>query len=239
MIDIISVIKQEFPEKAIELSESLQLLKESINLTIDDISIKAGEAFVNRDFDSIDKYKELLEQGTKYEKKIEEYIDLLELEDDAVIIDVDDISYANQQRETPNYADYLVDNQVEHSLFEDWKYKRPFGFKFIKNEFIEAKLWYEVFIKTCEILYNIDSNKFNNFEYLPHMNGKKKKYFSANPNDLRKPFKIKDGVSIEINHSANTFRNIIVKMLKEYKFKLSDYKVYFHADYTELNKKDR
>lgn len=234
----LNLIKSEFPNRSIELSESLQLLKETITSTIDDISIKVGEAFATRDFASIEKYKEMAEEGTKYEKLIEELIDELELENEDNIIKMEDKnSYFNDQQTIPNYADYQVDNQVEHTLFEDWMHKRPFGFKFIKNDIVEAKLWNEVFTKTCEILYDIDSKKFNDFELKAHMNGKRKKYFAKNSNELRKPYKIKEDIFVEINHSANTFRNIIVKMLKEYKFKISDYKVYFWADYTELNKK--
>ena len=153
MTNVIDFIKSEFPNRTIELSESLQLLKETITSTIDDISIKVGEAFATRDFASIEKYKEMAEEGSKYEKLIEEFIDLLELENEDDIFKMEDKnSYINEQQTIPNYADYQVDNQVEHTLFEDWMHKRPFGFKFIKNDIIEAKLWNEVFIKTCEIL---------------------------------------------------------------------------------------
>lgn len=239
MNNTINLIKSEFPNRAVEISESLQLLKESITSTIDDISTKVAEVFTTRDFESIDKYKNLAEEGNKYEKLIEELIDLLEIENEEHIVKIEDEnSYISVQKAIPNYADYQVDNQVEHTLYEDFMHKRPFGFKFIKNDIYEVRTWGEVFIKTCEILYDIDSKKFNDFENLLHMNGKKNKYFSKDIRNIRKEHKIRDGIFVETNHSANTIRNIILKMLKEYKFKASDYKVYFWADYTELNKKE-
>lgn len=234
----IDLFKSEFPNRAIEISESLLSLKESITSIIDDISNKATEVFAIRDFASVDKYRRIAEEGIKFEKLIEDFIDLLELENEDDIFKIEDKnSFINEQQTIPNYADYQVDNQVEHTLFEDWMHKRPFGFKFIKNDIIEARLWNDVFTKTCEILYDIDPEKFNSFEYLSHMNGKRKKYFAKNPKELRKKIKIKDGIFVEINHSANTFRKIIINMLKEYRFKVTDYKVYYWADYTELNKK--
>lgn len=36
--------------------------------------------------------------------------------------------------------------------------------------------------------------------------------------------------------SGNFIRNFIVKILKEYEIKVSDYKVYFRADYIKINK---
>lgn len=237
MEDLTNILKLEFPDKAIDLSESLQLLKEVINSTIDDISSKVGDAFIARDFESIDKYTKLAEKGSKYEDIIEKFIDLLELEnEDNLLKSEDESSYIHEQQSMPNYEEFQVDNSIEHALFEDFMYKRPFGFKFVRNNIYEASSWNEVLIKTCEIFYDIDKEKFNDLEYLPHMNGKKRKHFAQDPKELRKPEKIKDGIFVETNHSANTIRNIIVKLLKEYKFKISDYKIYLRADYTELNK---
>jgi len=46
----------------------------------------------------------------------------------------------------------------------------------------------------------------------------------------------KGSYSIETNLSGNDLRNLIIKLLKEYNIKITDYKVYFRADYTSLNK---
>ncbi len=73
------------------------------------------------------------------------------------------------------------------------------------------------------------------FEQAPGMNGKKVKYISTSSDGMRKPQSILDRVFIETNMSGNGIRNLILKMLKAYGFKASDYKVYFRADYTELN----
>ncbi|TJX15134.1 hypothetical protein E9840_03465 [Tissierella creatinini] len=232
-------IKYEFPERAIDITETLQLLKEVIGSTVDDISLKLNKAISARDALKMDKYKTLAEDCFKYEKLLEEIIDSLEIEiqDDLSNGEETEYNSINGRGNIPNYADFHVDINIEHSLYEDFMYIRPFGFKFIKKEIIESRTWSDLFVKTCEMLYDVEPLKFKGFENLQRMNGKKKKYFSKEESQLRKAIKIRDNIYVETNHSANTLRNIIVKMLKEYNYKVSDYKVYFYADYTELYRK--
>ena len=135
----------------------------------------------------------------------------------------------------PNYENYRVNRYEEHSLYEDWMNKRPFGFQFNGSEVIEVKVWYEMLRETCLMLYEIDPDKFRNFENLPHMNGNKRKHFSTNPNDLRKALPIIDGIYVERNRDSNSMRRAIINMLKEYGFDPTDYIVYYSADYTELH----
>lgn len=236
MNNTINVIKSEFPYKAKDISESLELLNEAISSTIDDISSELNEALRSRDRIAMDKYNLLASQGFKYEEMIEEIIELLKIDNEVDLEDIDNkLDPIYNQQAIPNYSDYTVDNKVAHSLLEDFKHKRPFGFQFIRNKIIEANTWKDMFIKTCEILYDTDSERFNKFEDLSHMRGRKKKYFSKDEKELRRPVQIRNDIFIEINHSANTLRELIIKMLKEYNFEISDYKVYFIADYTDLN----
>ncbi|WP_235357043.1 hypothetical protein [Bacillus alveayuensis] len=43
-------------------------------------------------------------------------------------------------------------------------------------------------------------------------------------------------IYVETFMNSNGFRNLIIKLLKEYSLKMSDYKIYLRADYSELNK---
>lgn len=232
MKTIINIIKSEFPDITVELSEGLELVRETLTILMDDISAKASKSFQDRDIESIEKYKKLIEEGSKYENLIVDYINLLDIESN----NKDMTNKGEEQRSIPNYDDYKVDNHIVYGLSDDWVHKRPYGFKFLRNETYKVNLWKEVLIKTCEILYEIDPIKFNNFENVPYMNGKRKKHFAKDPNELRREHRIKDGIYIETNHSANFIRKKIARLLKEYGFKTTDFKVYFRADYTELNK---
>ena len=91
----------------------------------------------------------------------------------------------------------------------------------------------------CEELYNKDKNIFETMITKPSMQGKRRKNFSKNPEELRELSRLKmnnSDIWIETNMSGNGIRNLIIKILKEYKLKVTDVSVYFRADYSELNK---
>lgn len=44
------------------------------------------------------------------------------------------------------------------------------------------------------------------------------------------------GIYIETNMSANSIRNLILKLLKEFSIPTNSFNVYLKADYTSLNK---
>lgn len=228
----IEKIKEECPDKAIDISESLELLRTVINDIIEVFGYKMNLAVSNRDFQRLNNYKNIAEKAYYYENKIDEIISLLDVEEIQINEETDE---ETEKRIVPNYEKYIVDNKIEHTLYENFTHKRPFGFKLNEDHIVEASTWKDILVKTCEILMAIDENKFMSFENNDAMNGKKKKYFSVNPNLMRKPRKIGDKIYIETNQSGNAIRNLIIKLLKEYNFKINDYKVYFRADYTNLN----
>ncbi len=226
-------LKENLPDKAIDISESLELLKETINDTMEVIAAKVNEAILVRDLEKMKQYSGLVEQGHDYEVKIEEIIKILDVEE----LDVkEEVNENVDNKVIPNYDEYTVDNNVEHSLYENFTHIRPFGFKINNSRLIQGTTWQEVLIKTSEILFNKDRTKFFSFESNKNMNGKKNKYFCCKTEGIRKPELVANSIYIETNMSGNAIRNLIIKMLKQYGIKLSDYKVYFRADYSSLNK---
>ncbi len=227
-------IKNEFPNKAMDLAESLELLKEVISDTMNAINNKSNDSFHKRDFQTRRQYDELALFVYDYEQLIDQFINKLNV-DSVEFIDDEDADEEAERKTIPNYADYLVDHNVEHTLYENFTHKRPFAFKINDQQIIEVNTWQKMLLKTAELLFAIDTEKFLSFEHAPGMNGKKVKYISSSPDGMRRPQPILDRVFIETNMSGNSIRNLIVKMIKAYGFKPSDYKVYFRADYTELN----
>lgn len=231
--EILKVIKEDFPDKSIDISESLGLLMDTIDDVMNRINEKIGQSYSNRDFATIEKYTTLGKAINFYENKIDEIINLTRIE-------ATDITEENAEEDItrilPNYDEYVVDNKVEHTLYENFTHIRPFGFRINDSEFIEVKTWQEILLKTCDMFISIDSEKFLSFENNKNMNGKKNKYFSIDEKKLRKPEKVADKIYIETNMSGNSIRNLIVKILKEYGIKVNNYKVYFRADYTNINK---
>ncbi len=230
--DLLVLVKEKFPNRAIDLSESLELLKETINDTMTSINNEVSQAYLNRKFNIVRELAQLGEDINEYEKKIEKLIEVLEV--DNIIESIDGEENEEEERTLPtDYSDYYVDTNVEHTLYENFTHKRPFAFRINDNNIIEVKTWQEMLIKTCELLIAIDESKFYSFENKPSMNGKKCKYFAINESDIRKPKLVSGKIFVETNISGNGVRNLILKMLKEYGFKSNEYKVYLRADYTE------
>ncbi|WP_075980807.1 hypothetical protein [Bacillus massilinigeriensis] len=230
--DLLTVIKDGFPDKAIDLSESLELLKETINDTMSVINNEVSAAYFNRDFDSVRNYAQIGESINHYEQKIDEFIELLEV--DGLDESIDEAEQEEVERIAfRDYSAYFVDTNVEHTLYENFTHKRPFAFRINNNQMIEVKTWQEMLLKTCELLISVDEDKFINFESKPSMQGKKRKYFSSHESDMRKPKLVGDKIYVETNISGNGVRNLLLKLLKEYGYKPIEYKVYLRADYTE------
>lgn len=231
--EILNLIKEDFPDKSIDISESLALLMDTIDDVMNKINDKIGQAYSSRDFSTVEKYTTLGKAINTYETKIDEIINFTRMEENEII---EEDTEESNSKILPNYEEYIVDNKIEHTLYENFTHIRPFGFKINKNELIEARTWQEVLIKTCEELFSVDEEKFFSFENNKNMNGKKNKYFSIKTDSIRKPELIGNKLYVETNMSGNSIRNLIIKILKEFDIKISDYKVYFRADYTNVNR---
>lgn len=230
----IEKIVEKFPSNAIDISESLELLKDTLDETISAINQELGQAMNERDFASSEESFTLAKVLNGYEQQLDQLIEMLDVE---VIEDQDDLDEAAEIEsiKIPNYGAYVVDTDVEHTLYEDFTHKRPHAFKINEDTIIEVQTWKDMFIRTCELLGTVDGLKFRGFENNPKMNGKRRKYFSEDESKLRKPYKVND-IYIETNINGNGIRNLIIKMLQQYGFKINDFKVFLRADYTDLHK---
>jgi len=226
-------IRRFFPHKAIDLYKSLELLQRVLSETINEISSKTSKNVLERKFHELNRLSVIAEQLSNYEEKLIQILSQLELDSNQ------DLSIDNgneEKRDLPNYDEYAVNHRIEHTLYENFTHIRPYGFRIINNDkIVEAKTWQEMLTKICEFLLAVDREKFFSFKNNNNMNGKKNKYFSHNESLLRKPGSVNGEIFIELNQSSNSIRNLIIKLLQEYDFRISDFKVYFRADYTDLN----
>lgn len=224
---------EKYPSNAIDIAESLELAKDAVDEAIlsirEDMYKMAGE----RRFDDISELNTLAQQLHEYEIELNQQIAALDVE---VFTsgDADDEPIEVERAQIPNYAAYTVNQDVEYSLVEDFKHKRPHAFKINDKRMVEVQTWKEMLLKTSELLCAVDSEKWAGFEHDAKMNGKRKKVFSADRGQLRKPEKIGD-LYIETNRSANDIRNLLIKLLRAYDYKMNDFKIYLRADYTDLH----
>ena len=188
-------------------------MRATIDDTIEVVGKKINKSFSEKQYDKIPYYSSIAEKIGFYEKKIEEITAMLDIGN---IISEEETD--EEEKAIPDYSEYIVDNNVGHTLYENFTHKRPFGFKLNDNHIVKARTWQDTLLKTCEYLIAIDKQKFMGFENKRPMNVKKNKYFSTNPKGMRRPKKIADKIYIEANQSSNAIRNLIMKLLKEYGF---------------------
>jgi hypothetical protein len=231
--DLLKTISNNYPSKVKDIGESISLL----NLVLDELMNKISQDIslaVNEKRHDIANNR--LELHRRINEIYEENSDIVEYIENIVSEDTEDLS-DNEENTIPNYDDYKVDQSIPHTLFEDFEHKRPVRFKFLGNV-VEVNTWSKVLLEICEILYKMDAKLFTSFVNDKNMNGKKRNYFSLTGNNIRVPKKLQSvDIYVETNLSANSIKQIIIKMLKKYQVKLTEFIVYYRADYTELSKK--
>lgn len=229
--DLMALLKKELPDKVIEIGEVLELLLDAIKSTRTEIGIKLQKTNDNKDFMLLEQLITISRELAAYESKIEEYYNVSE---------IDFIQEKNaplMEKSLTDYEQYRVDTNIEHSLYENMCHKRPYAFE-VEGSKVMADTWIDVLIKTAEILFKKDRTIIESFANDENMNGRKMRYFSLHDKSgMRKPVQLAGTeLFIETNLSANSIRNILVKMLQKYGIKITEYKVYLRADYSDLHK---
>lgn len=231
MEKLILFLKTEFPKDAMEIQECLELLNLCIGGNIESIKSSFNVAVDNRDYEKITSLKELLQKIDQIQGILEQYTDLLQLEEQQEDI-ITAENNANESNELTDYDDLRVDSNIPYTLYEVYTHKRPAGFE-IFGVRKEAKEWKGVFVGTCEVLAQKDIKKFESFVGDKTMQGRKVPYFCKTSNGVRAPRKIAGtDIYVMTNMNANQIRNVIVKMLRKYGIKINDYKLFLKADYT-------
>ncbi len=220
LINTIEELKKNLPESSIRIREILVDLLNEIELSME----------------SIPNEEELLRQIEGIYHNLEILVDRLDLGFGQLHL-LDGIPIKlNQEIRRPSYKDFVVDRTKPHTLNENMRHIRPFGFTFKDEDFIEAHSWKKLYIRTCQFLYSKHQEKFVSFINKTYMNGDVRDYFSKVTETMIEPFKLDDNLFIETKFDANTIRDLIVKILKELGHNTEDYSIYFRADYNPIHR---
>lgn len=233
-LEIFKFLEEEVPNSVEDIRESLDLVSISLENALEQIGKKVEKFFSDKQYTKVSELSLKSEEVEKINKEIQNIINEL----DNIIensTNKKNVSIKDEKK-IPNYSRCLVDNKVEHTLYEDYIHKRPAGFS-IEGNYIEANEWKNVLLETLNYLVEKDKNIIINFVNDKSMNGKKVTYFASNEKDIaRSPKKIKNvNIFVETNQSANLIRNLIVKILNKYHINLSKFKIFLRADYSELH----
>lgn len=232
--ELYDFLNKKFPKCANDLKEGIELLENVVQSTIDTIEDKSGEIIKKeRDFSKADEYRKKESILNMISVKLQDIMDNLNIETEPdEILTIEE----KEEKEIPNYNDYLVDSNIQHTLYEDFTHKRPINFE-LNGEKHDVRDWKDMLLQTCNIVSEIDKELIMRFPKYERLNGKKVTYFAYKEEDIvRAPRKIQNlDLYVSTNHSANSIRNIIINILREYKISVSAFKIYLRADYSELH----
>jgi negative regulator of replication initiation len=141
------------------------------------------------------------------------YADGLLVEDHKVTIE--------SEKETEKKVDQKISRKKKKSL--EYTGTKPKTLIF-KNKSYDVDSWRDVFIIVSEQIYN----EVEDFSIVEKIKGRKRTYFSKNPEIPFQPKKIPNtNYYLDINLSANSIMIIIQEMLELFNYKKTDFKVVY------------
>lgn len=220
MREIIETIKIHLPESSIRINSILQELLEEVEFVM--------ENFISEGY--------LPEKLNNVYEELQNITDEIQLGYGQLNLLEGIVTQSMSDDGRPKYEDYEVDNSIVHTLLENFTHIKPFGFIFLDDNLIEAKSWKNFYIKACEIFLKLNEEIFLSFINKTNMNGQTRSYFSKQKADIDTPIHLLDKIYINVDFGSNEFRDILVKILKEYNYNVDEFKVFFRADYNPLHK---
>lgn len=238
---MLEYVNRELPAHAEEIWSAIDLLSNTIENTRCAIDGALGRLSSEREYSKANEYiqmsqelAEVLDIIREYNKK---YV-LIEDETRNMPTEDEEDEALESNGEKINYENYRVNEEVAYNLYTDFTHKKPAAF-LLEGKKYPARKWQYVFMQTCEILNQKNSNIFSTFVHDDTMQGRTRAYFSTEKDEITKPKKIKGtNIFVETNLSANNIRNIIVNMLEKYNISKNQYQIYLSKDLTPLHISD-
>ncbi len=137
---------------------------------------------------------------------------------------LDDIARIHRElRELPR--------EVPHALDQDFTHTRPYGFTLQETDYHGFTSWQLLYQEFCRLLAAHDPALVSRLPANPDYTGKRgAKAFASEPDTLRTPLEITDGVYAEGNLSANTICNHIKRLLSTFGIEQQDMLIYLRED---------
>ena len=138
---------------------------------------------------------------------------------------------SNAERERRERVIGSLDRRTPHGLDEDFCYKRPAAFKLDGVPFDGTNTWAQVHETLCRHLAALKPGLFDALpEHAEFISVRGNRYFSRNPEELRKPVDFGRSVLAETNLRANQIRDNITRLLAVFGLPAHAFVVYLRED---------
>lgn len=120
-----------------------------------------------------------------------------------------------------------IDEKEFYTIDDDFDItgKKPISFE-IDGQKFNVKSWKEILIKTLEYLSEIDLSIVKSFTQDNDFQGRERRIISTNKDDMRNPAKLKDGIFVETNLSANSILANIKLICEKFNLENDDFIYY-------------
>ena len=245
---IVEFIQNETPENEERLVEVYESVKCLLDIEQDCIDRRIPELVLERDYDRVNEYVKMSKVVLETSSYVNEWATKCGLKKDGTIVERanNDIEITNELPEDEmetilsvgkriNYENFRVNENIAYGLMTDFRYMKPAAFS-LDGVRYPARLWKLVLLKTCELLWEKKNNIFEDFVNDKFMQGKTRTYFSKDKSIMAKPELIKGTeIFVETNLSANSIRDVIIKMLDKYRIPHAAYQIYLSKDLNPLH----
>jgi len=205
------------------LQENLLSLPEDMLLNIDprdNESLEQGIQFIQTYNENLDQF---VDSATKIADQIKTHFSINPEEEE---IEKELITEQRQDRTIRE-----LDKTEPHTLDENFTYKRPYGFILGDTAFKGIKTWRKLLVLVLDELNEKDSNRFAKLpQEEKFISNRGNPLFSKEKHNLREGKRLKSGVYVEVNLSANDIRKNIKSLLEHFQLSSADMKIYLRED---------
>lgn len=224
MIETIKFLEKLLPKEARKLNQALEAVNTEMTIIMQELNTKINDAYENRDFVNLMDYTKCAEMLTPYESNI---LKIMQKEEN-IKNDIEE-NYVQNPNVVKDIKNDISENKtecIEYTIEDNIHHNSLKGFKFLTEKIVLVESWQDLLIQTCEILIDIDTEKMSSIITMDFMNGEKINYLSKESKDFKKPIQLDDGIFLDGNLTWVQIKDLIINMLREYKFNPDDYKIY-------------
>lgn len=229
-------LEKNHPMVAQDIYYGLELFTNSLDYGIEAFQKDIAEKNSTGDFTSLSEVVEHAQNIKSLKASLDKY-----LSDISMIKTIDDVEIEavseedDDEKTVPNYRDYVVDDEIPHTLAETFTHKKICGFMFDGIRY-NVGTWQAALIKLSELLIDRNLELFSSFLGQPTFKGRKNNYFSTSSNGNNYYHKLKNAnIYVWTNLSTSMICEIMKKILRGYGISINSLYIYLRADYTPLH----
>lgn len=132
-----------------------------------------------------------------------------------------------------------LNRDTPHSLIEDFTYRRPCGFILDGQATNGITTWQRMYQLVCQSLFARDASRFRSLvDHPDFVSNRGNRTVANNSADLRQALPVADQLYIESNLSANSIRDVMVRLLAAFEIPRERMQIFLRQDRDAARNRD-